>query len=323
MADRNGNAITPNASYLLVGRALRDDGSTVLVDLGYRIVSATANEIAPAVGGIGTAMLGVDITAAGKALLDDADAPAQRATLGLGTAATRNMGAGASDLIDLGTMAATFATLAHTHNGTDAPLLTQARTHQSPDTDTATSALHHTLGTGANQAAAGNHTHAAGGGTITGLATIATSGSASDLGTGTVPTARLSGIGTGQLGGDITTAGKALLDDASASAQRTTLGLGTAATLNVFGSGDPLGVLTAIAAFAGLTHTHNGTDAPQLSAANIASGTLSAARGGTGHSSYTLGDILYWNGSSFSKLAIGSEGQVLKVESGVPKWSDP
>ena len=37
-------------------------------------------------------------------------------------------------------------------------------------------------------------------------------------------------IQTANLGGDITTAGKALLDDASASAQRTTLGLGTVAT---------------------------------------------------------------------------------------------
>ncbi len=37
-------------------------------------------------------------------------------------------------------------------------------------------------------------------------------------------------VTTAKLGGDITTAGKALLDDADASAQRTTLGLGTAAT---------------------------------------------------------------------------------------------
>jgi hypothetical protein len=37
-------------------------------------------------------------------------------------------------------------------------------------------------------------------------------------------------VNTAKLGGDITTAGKALLDDADASAQRTTLGLGTAAT---------------------------------------------------------------------------------------------
>jgi hypothetical protein len=40
-------------------------------------------------------------------------------------------------------------------------------------------------------------------------------------------------VSTAKLGGDITTAGKALLDDADAAAQRTTLGLGGAAVLNV------------------------------------------------------------------------------------------
>ena len=40
-------------------------------------------------------------------------------------------------------------------------------------------------------------------------------------------------VTTAKMGGDVTTAGKALLDDADASAQRTTLGLGGASTLNV------------------------------------------------------------------------------------------
>ena len=44
-------------------------------------------------GVIGTAKLGGDITPAGKALLDDLDAPAQRNTLGLGTVATQNANA--------------------------------------------------------------------------------------------------------------------------------------------------------------------------------------------------------------------------------------
>lgn len=52
-------------------------------------------------------------------------------------------------------------------------------------------------------------------------------------GTGATWTIDNGAVGTAKLGGDITTAGKALLDDADAAAQRTTLGLGGAATLNV------------------------------------------------------------------------------------------
>ncbi len=46
-------------------------------------------------GAVTTAKLGGDITTAGKALLDDADASAQRTTLGLGGAAVLNVGTGA------------------------------------------------------------------------------------------------------------------------------------------------------------------------------------------------------------------------------------
>lgn len=48
-------------------------------------------------------------------------------------------------------------------------------------------------------------------------------------GGGTTLTIDAGVVTTTKLGGDITTAGKALLDDADASAQRTTLGLGAAA----------------------------------------------------------------------------------------------
>ena len=50
--------------------------------------------------GSGTAAT-YDLTAAGKALLDDADAAAQRTTLGLGTAATQAVGTSASNVVQL------------------------------------------------------------------------------------------------------------------------------------------------------------------------------------------------------------------------------
>ena len=51
-------------------------------------------------------------------------------------------------------------------------------------------------------------------------------------------------------------------------------------------------------------------------------GTLSAGNGGTGQSTYTVGDILYASGTgALSKLGIGSAGQVLKVASGIPSWA--
>lgn len=49
-------------------------------------------------GVVSTAKMGGDVTSAGTALLDDANAAAQRTTLGLGTAAVVNTGTGASDV---------------------------------------------------------------------------------------------------------------------------------------------------------------------------------------------------------------------------------
>lgn len=44
--------------------------------------------------------------------------------------------------------------------------------------------------------------------------------------------------------------------------------------------------------------------------------------GGTGLSSYTAGDMLYYaSGTALSKLAIGTNGQILTISGGVPAWS--
>ena len=51
-------------------------------------------------------------------------------------------------------------------------------------------------------------------------------------------------------------------------------------------------------------------------------GTLAADYGGTGFDVYTIGDILYADTTStLAKLAIGSDGEVLSITSGIPEWS--
>lgn len=94
-------------------------------------------------------------------------------------------------------------------------------------------------------------------------------------GGGTIWTIDTGVIGTSKLGGDITTAGKALLDDADAAAQRTTLGLGTVATESTVPiSKGGTGQTSAVAAFDALAPTttggdiiyHNGTDNVRLAA---------------------------------------------------------
>lgn len=45
-------------------------------------------------------------------------------------------------------------------------------------------------------------------------------------------------------------------------------------------------------------------------------------KGGTNQSTYTAGDILYASGANtLSKLAVGSDGEVLTLASGVPSWA--
>lgn len=135
--------------------------------------------------------------------------------------------------------------------------------------------------------------------------------------TGATWTVDASAITTTKLGGDITLAGKALLDDADATAQRATLGLGTAATtattayeaaggiathaalttvhgISTFGAtlvddvdaatarttlGLGTAATTASTAYATATHTHAASD--------IASGTVATARLGSGTASAT------------------------------------
>jgi hypothetical protein len=86
----------------------------------------------------------------------------------------------------------------------------------------------------------------------------------------------------------------------------------------------------------GLLKNTNGTGVPTIAvagtdyitpsgsitgtAANV-TGTVAAANGGTGISTFTTGDILYASATNtLSKLSIGSSGNVLTVSGGIPSW---
>ena len=79
--------------------------------------------------------------------------------------------------------------------------------------------------------------------------------------------------------------------------------------------------------------TFNGKQAALVSGTNIKTvngttllgsgdlGTITYAYGGTGQTTVTTGDLLYGSATNvWSKLGIGSTGQILRVVSGAPAW---
>jgi hypothetical protein len=160
-------ATTPSSDYATAAQGTKADNATQPGDNATTLnVSATDKLLGRSTAGAGS-VEEITLTSAGRALLDDADAAAQRSTLGLGTAAT--------------TASTAYATSAQ---GTKADSATQPG-------DNAT-----TLNVSATNKILGR----------------------SSSGAGVVEEI------------SCTSAGRALLDDADAAAQRSTLGLGTAAT---------------------------------------------------------------------------------------------
>ena len=181
------------------------------------------------------------LTAAGRALLDDADAAAQRTTLGLGTLATQS------------------GTFSGTHSGTSSGTNTgdQTITLTGAVTGSGTSSFATTLASG-----------------IVGTSNIASDAVTYDKLQDTTTTDVILGRSTSG-GGTVeqiacTSAGRALLDDADAAAQRTTLGLGDLAVAT--------GTWTNGSSFAGTSSgTNTGDQTITLTGAVTGSGTGSFA----------------------------------------------
>lgn len=230
----------------------------------------------------------ITCTAAGRAILDDADAAAQRATLGLGTAATQNTGAFEVPLTfstgltrstntitvntsqNIGTLSnltsngfvktsggtGTLSVDTTTYQASNASL-TQIAGLADPNADrllfwddSAGSYAYLTLGT--NLSITGTTIDAAGGGGVSdgdkGDITVSGTGATWTIDSGAVSYSKIQNVSaTNKILGrvtagagtieeiDCTAAGRALLDDADATAQRTTLGLGSIAVKSASG----------------------------------------------------------------------------------------
>jgi len=216
-----------------------------------------------------------DITAAGRAILDDADASAQRTTLGLGTISTQ-----AANSVSISGGAVTGITdITVADGGTGASNASGARANLGLEIGSRVQAFDADLGA------------------------IAALTSAADKG--------IQFIGSGKASlYDLTAAGKALLDDADASAQRTTLGLGTISTQAANSVSISGGAVTGIT---DITVADGGTGASNASGArtNLGLGAAALLATNTG-AAHTPTDTILWLDTSTTphSLRISTRGNV-------------
>jgi hypothetical protein len=287
----------------------------------------------------------ITCTAAGRAILDDVDASAQRTTLGLGTLATQNANATA---ITGGTIAGADITLTGktltggTISSANITLTGKTLTGGTLDgvtltnvtggaTPSAHASAHITGGSDAIQSATTSQNGLMTSTQVTSLAAAesfangtlnVTSGKlAADSVTTTkiaannVTLTKLATIpadsilaNSGNATGNVSTitctaAGRALLDDANATAQRTTLGLGTLATQNSSNVTITGGTLDGVVLTNAIGAGGN---------VSTATGILPVVNGGTGFDSYAVGDIVYADTTTtVAKLAATTTGNAL------------
>jgi len=338
----------------------------------------------------------ITCTAAGRALLDDANATAQRTTLGLGTLATQNgtfsgtsSGTNTGDVTLAGTP--TYITisgqvitrgqvnLASDVTG-DLPLANLAQASAATRLlgrgSAAGAGDYQEITLGSNLSMSGTVLSASTGGVTDGDKgdiTVSASGATWTIDNSAVTYAKIQNVsvtdrllGRSTAGAGVveeiacTAAGRALIDDADATAQRTTLGLGTLATASSVNlatqvTGDlPFANLTPATVASRLLGRGSAAGAGDFQEISLGTGlsmsgtTLSAtaasgdvvgddttttvqnivAYNSTGGKNITeltgtQGDVLYHNGTSWAKLGAGTSGTYLKTN-GVaanPAWS--
>ena len=278
------NATVSDNDYLKIDgqKAEGRSASEVLGDIGAQAADADLTAIAGLTSaadkgiqftGSGTAGT-YDLTAAGKALLDDANASAQRTTLGLGTASTLDTGISNTNVAKFtsGVADSDFLKVNGTSiEGRSASEVLSDIGGQAADAD---------------------------------LTAIAGLTSAADKG--------IQFTGSGSAGTyDLTTAGKALLDDADASAQRTTLGLGTASVLDTGISNTNVPKFTSGVATGDFLKV-NGTEIEGRSASEVLSDI--GAQGVAGSNLVVPDGGTIGSASDTDAITIASDGKVTMAE---------
>lgn len=262
----------------------------------------------------------VTISTAGAALIDDADASAQRTTLGLGTISTQNSNA----VTITGGSISGITDLAVADGGTGASDAATARTNLglgSISTQNANAVaitggtiVANASGISIRDSDASNVMTIAVGSNLTANTTLTLTTGASSNRTLDISAANVT----------ISTAGAALIDDADASAQRTTLGLGTIATQNSNNVTITGGSITGTNL--GTIATQNANNVTITGGSITGITDIAVADGGTGASSFTAYSVVLGGTTSTGALqsvaSVGTSGQVL-VSGGsgaAPSW---